>query len=389
MKDSGKTPTRVSERAAGISSFIVMDILERAQEMERAGESVIHMEVGEPDFDTPGPIKKAGAAAIEQGQTKYTHSQGLIELRGAVAEHMRGEYGVAADPERVIVTPGTSNALLLVLAAILDPGGEVIMADPGYPCYPNFVRFLGGKPVFVKVLEDEGFQIDPERVKRKITGKTRAILINSPANPTGALLEAEVLRRLAGLGPVVISDEIYHGLVYEGRARSIMEFTGGAVVIDGFSKRYAMTGWRLGYAIVPPELADPMRRMQQNINISPNSFVQWAGVAALKEGKPFMENMRKTFDERRRFLLSELARMGLPAACPPRGAFYVFVNAERLEKNSLKLAGDILEKAKVAVTPGIDFGPGGEGFLRFSYANSMESLKEGVRRLENFIGDRP
>ncbi|MGK7345995.1 MAG: pyridoxal phosphate-dependent aminotransferase [Candidatus Nitrospinota bacterium M3_3B_026] len=385
MKNAGKRPLRVSKRAAGINSFIVMDILEQAQQMERAGESVVHMEVGEPDFDTPEPIKKAGVAAIEQGRTKYTHSQGLIELRRAVAGHMKTEYGVAAPPETVVVTPGTSNALLLVLAAILDPGGEVIMADPGYPCYPNFVRFLGGKPVFVKVLEDEGFQLDPGRVKKKITDRTRAILINSPSNPTGALLEPEVLRRLAALGPLVISDEIYHGLVYEGEARSILELTDRAVVIDGFSKRYAMTGWRLGYAIVPPGLADAVKRMQQNINISPNSFVQWAGVEALKEGKPYVEKMRKTFDERRKFLLAELARLGLPAACPPRGAFYVFVNAGKLGENSLELAGEILRKAKVAVTPGIDFGPGGEGFLRFSYANSMENLKEGVRRLENFL----
>lgn len=379
------TNDHISHKASDISSFIVMDILEKAKAMEAAGESIIHLEIGEPDFDTPEPIKRAGIAAIEGGHTKYTHSLGLIELRNAVAGHMKSNYDVTIDPAQTLVASGTSNALFLALAALLDDGDEVIMSDPGYACYPNFVKFLGGKSVFVPLLEKEKFQLDPDEIAKKISGKTRAIIINSPANPTGMILDKDVIKAIASLGPLVISDEIYHGLVYEGEAHSILEFTGNAIVIDGFSKRYAMTGWRLGYAIVPPIFLRPMQKMQQNFNISANSFVQWAGIAALKESAPYVEKMRVVYSKRRRFLLDGLKKIGLKADHEPQAAFYVMVNINRFGKDSLTLASEILEKAKVAVTPGVDFGPGGEGFIRLSYATSIENIEEGLTRLGVFV----
>ena len=379
------TNNHISHKASDISSFIVMDILERAKAMEAAGENIVHLEIGEPDFDTPEPIKKAGIAAIEGGQTKYTHSLGLFELRNAVAEHMKKSYDVTIDPAQTLVASGTSNALFLALAALLDEGDEVIMSDPGYACYPNFVKFLGGTPVFVPVLESKKFQIDPDEIAKKINSKTRAIIINSPANPTGMILDRDVMKAIASLGPLIISDEIYHGLVYEGKAHSILEFTDHAIVIDGFSKRYAMTGWRLGYAIAPHLFLRPMQKMQQNFNISANSFVQWAGVTALKEGASYVEEMRNVYNKRRRFLLDGLERIGLKADHEPQAAFYVMANIKRFEKDSLKLANEILNTAKVAVTPGVDFGPGGEGFIRLSYATSIENIEEGLKRLEVFF----
>ena len=377
----------ISQLAKDISPFIVMDVMEKAKEMERAGENVVHLEIGEPDFDTPEPIKKAGVAAILEGKTKYTHSLGLLELRKAIAGRVMEECGREVDPGRILVTSGSSNALFLTLAAVVDPGDEVIMSGPCYSCYPNFVKMAGGIPVHVPVTEDEGFLFNPAKVAAKITKKTRAIMINSPANPTGAVLGADAMKEIAGFGPLVVSDEIYRGMVYEGEAKSILEFTNEAVVLDGFSKRYAMTGWRLGYAIAPEALARPMQKLQQNIYISANSFVQWAGVAALRDGAGAVEAMRKAFGERRLFILDGLNRIGLPVKSHPRGAFYVFVDVSRYTRDSLCFALEILEKAKVAVTPGVDFGADGEGFIRLSYATSTENIGEGLNRLGNFLDD--
>ncbi|MBF0634246.1 MAG: pyridoxal phosphate-dependent aminotransferase [Nitrospinae bacterium] len=378
----------ISKLAKEVSPFIVMDVMEKAKEMERAGENIVHLEIGEPDFDTPEPIKQAGVAAILEGKTKYTHSLGLLELRKAIADAVKQECGREIDHARILVTSGSSNALFLTLAAVVDPGDEVIMSGPCYSCYPNFVKMAGGTPIHVPVTEDEGFQLNPAKVAEKITKRTRAIMINSPANPTGAVLGADAMREIAELGPLIISDEIYRGMVYEGEAKSILEFTNDAVMLDGFSKRYAMTGWRLGYAIVPEKLARPMQKLQQNIYISANSFVQWAGVAALREGADAVEAMRKVFGERRKFILDGLEQIGLPVKSHPQGAFYVFVDVSRYTRDSLSFAFEILEKAKVAVTPGVDFGADGEGFIRLSYATSIENIGEGLKRLGLFLKSR-
>jgi len=379
----------VSRRARLITPFLVMDILERAKELERQGEHVIHLEVGEPDYDTPQVVKEAAYRAMAAGETQYTHSQGLLELRETLCQHYWDRYRVSVQPEQFIVTSGTSPAVILIFGALLDPGDEVLLPNLHYACYPNVLRLVDAVPRYVPVREADGFQLDPEELGPYLTPRTKAVLVNSPGNPTGTLMSAAHLARLAELPPYVISDEIYHGLVYEGKEHSILEFTDRAFVINGFSKVYAMTGWRLGYLLAPPDFIRPLQKLMQNFFISANPFVQRAGIAALTQAGDEIEAMRATYDVRRRFLLAGLARLGFTIPVPPTGAFYVFVNARHLSTDSYALAFDILEKAKVGVAPGIDFGPGGEGFLRFSYANSLENLEEALRRLEVYLARRP
>ncbi|MEJ2090791.1 MAG: pyridoxal phosphate-dependent aminotransferase [Syntrophobacterales bacterium] len=375
----------VSRRAQEITPFLVMDILERAKELESQGEHVIHLEIGEPDFPTPQVVKEAAFRAMAAGETQYTHSQGLMDLREALCQHYLEKYGVRLSPEQFIVTSGTSPAMLLIFAALLDAENEVILSDPHYSCYPNFLRLVDAKPHYVRVREEEGFQFRPEELRHHLTPQTKGIIINSPANPTGTLLSADRLAQIAELGPHIVSDEIYHGLVYEGKEHSILEYADRAFVINGFSKLYAMTGWRLGYLIAPLEFVRPIQKLMQNFFISANPFVQRAGIAALTQAGPELEGMRATYDKRRRFLLAGLERLGFHIPVPPTGAFYVFVNARHLSVDSYALAFDILERAKVGVTPGIDFGEGGEGYLRFSYANSLENLAEALKRLETYL----
>lgn len=375
----------ITKRASDIPAFIVMDVLEKAQEMERQGEDIIHLEVGEPDFDTPECINEACFRAIREGKTHYTHSLGLLELREAISEHYYSKYGVSISPDQVIVTSGTSPAMFLLFAALLERGDEVIISDPHYACYPNFISFIEGVPVNVKVSEEEGFQYTPEEIRKKITNKTKGIMINSPSNPTGNLLDEARMEEIASLDIPVISDEIYHGLVYDDKEHSILEFTDNAFVFNGFSKAYAMTGWRLGYLIAPKEYIRPMQKIQQNLFISANSFVQWGGVAALREAGDDVVRMRNIFNERRKFIIKRLQEMGLGIAVAPTGAFYILGNIKHYEKDSYSMAFDILKEAKVGVTPGIDFGQNCEGYIRFSYANSLENIAEGLNRIEAYL----
>ena len=381
----------VSERARGIPPFIVMDVLEHAQNLERQGRRIIHLEVGEPDFDTPEPIKQAAQRALAENQTHYTHSLGLRELRQAIARDYAQRYQVEVDPDRILVTSGTSPAMLLMFAAILEPGQEVILSDPGYACYPNFIRFLGGKPVMVPVSEDDGFLFRPREVAKRLGPATRAVMINSPANPTGQLLDAERMQALAelapggGESPWLVSDEIYHGLVYEGREHSVLEFSDQAFVLNGFSKLYAMTGWRLGYLIVPQPFIRPLQKMHQNFAICAPSLAQWAGIAALTQCQEHVERMRQRYDARRRRLVRGLKELGFGIKVEPTGAFYVLARADHIDRDDYRLAFHILDQAGVAVTPGRDFGPGGRGFLRFSYANSLANIEEGLERLKTYL----
>jgi len=382
----------VSKRTAELTSFIVMDVLEKANAMERQGIHIIHLEVGEPDFDAPVCVKEAACRALEGGHTHYTHSMGNYELRQAIADYYRDTYGVRVEADQIIVTSGSSPAILLVFSALLDPGDEVIISDPHYACYPNFIKFVQGVPVTVTVYEEDGFQYRPEAIRRKLTARTKAIFINSPSNPTGNLLSAERMREIAAMAsgpgaPLIVSDEIYHGLVYEGQDHSILEFTDQAFVLNGFSKLFAMTGLRLGYVIAPPSLIRPMQKLQQNFFISANSMVQKAAMAALQCAGEDVARMKSIYDERRRFIIRRLREIGLGITVEPTGAFYVFANAKRYSTDSYKLAFDILEKAHVGVAPGIDFGRNGEGYLRFSYANSMENIAEGMTRLEKYFRD--
>jgi aspartate/methionine/tyrosine aminotransferase len=375
-------PSKLSEE---ISPFYVMDVLERAKEIEAKGESVIHFEVGEPDFPTPDVISEEAIRAIKEGDTKYTHSLGILELREAISRTYESNYAIEIPPGRVIVTMGSSPALYLAIISLIEPGEEVLITDPHYACYPQIIKIAGGVPKTFRIYEEEDFQIDIGRLKKAISPRTKAILINSPANPTGVVLRPEVMREISELGIFVVSDEIYHGLVYGGEARTVYEFTETAFAVNGFSKFYSMTGWRLGYLIAPQEFIRPIQKLQQNLFISPNPFVQRAGVKALKQAGSEALKMRELFDERRKTMIEGLKGLGFKMRSEPEGAFYVFIDASDLNPNSHELAFDILEKARVAITPGVDFGEGGEGYLRLSYATSIPNIKEGIMRLGEYI----
>ncbi len=375
----------ISNKALEIPPFIVMDVMEKALELEQKGEHVIHLEIGEPDFDTPQCIKEACFKALCDGKTHYTHSLGLLELREAISADYEKTYGVQVTPDRILIASGTSTAMLLLFSTLLEEGDELILPNPYYPCYPNIIKYVGGVPVFVDVLEEEGFQYIPEMISPKIGPRTKGILINSPSNPTGNVLSGERMEEIARFSPIIISDEIYQGLVYEGEAHSILEYTENGFVINGFSKLYAMTGWRLGYLIAPKEFIRPMQRIQQNLFISANSFVQLAAISALHEADEEVRRMRETYDQRRKFMIRRLRKLGFGIMVEPTGAFYILANAKRFSTDSYRLAFDILEEAKVGVAPGIDFGTNAEGFLRFSYARSMENIGEGMDRLETYL----
>jgi aspartate/methionine/tyrosine aminotransferase len=300
-------------------------------------------------------------------------------------EHSR-RSGTEVEPDRVIVTSGTSPAMLLVFSLLLEPGDEVILGTPHYPCYPNFIRFCGGEPVLIPTNPDRGYQLDVAAVRAAVTPRTRAIVVNSPANPTGAIQSAETLRALAGLSLPLISDEIYDGIVYGGaRVTSALSVSGEAFVLDGFSKRYAMTGFRLGYAVVPRDALRPLQVLHQNLFISASSFVQRAGIAALRTGAEQVEAMRSAYDRRRVLLLDGLRELGFRIPVEPEGAFYVFADARSFGSDSRRLAFEILERAHVGVTPGVDFGAAGEGWLRFCYAASEARIEAALTRLARVL----
>jgi (5-formylfuran-3-yl)methyl phosphate transaminase len=375
-------PNAWAQRAASIEPFLAMEVMERAFELERGGARVIHLEIGEPDFPPPREAVDACARALLAGETHYTDSRGLAELRAAVATEKGARAGVAIDPERVLVTSGTSPAMLLVFGLLVEAGAEVLIPTPHYPCYPNFVRFCGGVPVFVPTDPASGYQVDVDAVRRAITKRTACLIVGSPANPTGAVQSAATLAALAALDVPVVSDEIYDGLVFDGgRAPSALAASENVFVLDGFSKRYAMTGFRLGFAIVPPAALRPLQVMQQNLFISANHFVQRAGLAALREGAPTVRVMCAAYARRRELLVGGLRALGFGVPVPPQGAFYVFADARAFGRDSHALALDLLERAQVGTTPGIDFGAEGEGFLRFCYAASDDALHEALARL--------
>jgi aspartate/methionine/tyrosine aminotransferase len=295
------------------------------------------------------------------------------------------------DPEQVLVTMGSSPAFLYLFAALVEAGDEILVGTPHYSCYPNFIRFFGGTMVEVPTDAADGYRLDPERVRERITPRTRAVLINSPSNPAGAVLDPERMRAIAELGLPVISDEIYHGLVYEGEAHSILEYTPRAYVLDGFSKRYAMTGWRLGYLVAPRGELRAFQKMQQNFLISANSFVQRAGIVALEKGDAAVERMRAVYDRRRKVLVELMREAGFGIPVMPQGAFYVFADASKFippDGDSLRFAFELLENAGVGVAPGVDFGQAGKRAVRFSYASSEENIREAARRLGECLGRR-
>ncbi|MGI9558196.1 MAG: pyridoxal phosphate-dependent aminotransferase [Thermodesulfobacteriota bacterium] len=379
------TPSRL---AGGLAPFYVMETLEAAKRMEREGADVIHLEVGEPDLPTDPEICSAAADALERGETFYSPSLGIDPLREGIAGAYNKKYGLKVEADGVLVTSGSSPALLLAMMCVINPGDEVVTTSPYYACYPGIIKAAGGVPVTFPVYAEENYQIDTARLRKVLSPKTKAIVLNSPANPTGAVLDDDVLKSVCSLGVFVISDEIYHGLEYGAQSKSVLNHTDGAVAVNGFSKLCAMTGWRLGYMIAPPELVRPAQKLQQNLFISPNTFVQHGGVAAIEHVFPRCGEIAAIYSSRRAAMIKALDKAGLSVCGDPAGAFYLFVKMPGKNIDSRALAFDILEKTAVAVTPGIDFGPLGEGHLRFSYAASVEKIEEGVGRIGEYLRGR-
>jgi aspartate/methionine/tyrosine aminotransferase len=385
-------PDHVSARAQAVRPFVVMDVVARAKELEAQGRDIVRMDVGDPDLPTPQVITQAAEAAMEAGDTGYTQSLGLPDLRDAVSARFGSKYGVTVSSDDVVVTQGSSPAMLLMFGALLDPGDEVILSDPCYPAYPNYVSFLGGVPVSVRVRAEDGFRMHVDQIEAAITPRTRCIMINSPSNPMGTVLPPEDLAAIAALadkhGLYVASDEIYHGLDFTGRDHTILEYTDRAFVLNGFSKLYSMTGWRLGYLVAPRAFVRPAEAIQQNFFLCANHFVQVAGVTALLHAEPDVARMREIYDERRRYLVPALRGLGLTVEVEPTAAFYVFADASSWGSDSLALTYRLIDEAGVAAAPGIDFGPGGEGFLRLSYVTGLDRLQEGVARLRAWAAAR-
>jgi aspartate/methionine/tyrosine aminotransferase len=377
-----------AKRTQDVEPFLAMEVMERGMAMTRAGASIVQLGVGEPDFDAPPVVVQAAVDSLLSGETHYTDSRGVFALREAIARDCETRRGVAVDPDQIVVTSGTSPAILLCLNLLVDSDDEVILATPHYPCYPNMIAVCGGEPVLVPTGPADGFVIDVAKVRAAVTPRTRAILLASPANPTGAVQPKEVVQELSELGIPILSDEIYDGLTYDGaRVTSPLAFTEHCYVLDGFSKRYAMTGFRLGYLIAPRIAMRPLQNLMQSFFISTSEFVQHAGIAALAHGAEHVERMRQEYAARRRILIDGLRSMGLSIPIDPPGAFYVLVDMRHLGRDSLTLCFDLLDKARVALGPGRDFGEAAEGFVRFSFATSREQIEEALRRLARVIPD--
>lgn len=380
----------VAERMQRIQPFYVMDLLARARKLEAAGRSIIHMEIGEPDFDTPGPIIKAGHAALAAGMTHYTPAKGLQSLREAIAGHYESTHGLGLDPARVIVTPGSSGALQLVMSVLINPGEKVLMADPGYPCNRHFVELVDASPVAVPVGPETGYQLTADLVEQAWLEGTKAVLVASPANPTGTLLTQSELRELHAcvtrLGGILIVDEIYQGLVYDENGGTALAIADDLFVVNSFSKFFGMTGWRLGWLVAPEAFIDPLDRLAQNIFLSAPTLSQHAALRAFDpEVMAILEERRIEFQRRRDFLLPALREIGFVIPIMPQGAFYLYAGCQGITDDSYRFAQILLQEAGVAVTPGKDFGfnqP--EHHLRFAYTTNLSKLEEGVERIRQF-----
>lgn len=379
---------KLSARAesAFIKPFLAMEILERAKQLQQQGRKVYRMEVGEPDFKTPEVVVDAAIDALRSGETKYCSTLGILPLREALVSRYKSEYGVEISTDQIIITSGSSAAMMLLFSLLFDPGDEVLLPDPYYACYPNFLKLYGVNIKYIPLYPENQFRLTVDDVKKAVSDKTKAIIINSPANPTGQLCPDEVFEFLAGENITIISDEIYHGLIYGGKhARSSLEFTENTFVISGFSKLFAMTGWRLGYIIAPLDWMKLLKHGQQNFFIAANTFVQFGALAALSHSQSITDNVVSVFEHRREILLGELEHIGIKTAYKPDGAFYLLVDFKQYNDDSLALAMDILEKTGVALTPGLDFGNQVKTYLRFSYAASVPDIIGAIKLLKGYL----
>lgn len=379
---------RITERATKINPFYVMELLEKAKEMEAQGEDIIHMEVGEPDFTTPKLIKEEAIKAIISGETYYTHSLGIAELRQTIASYYKKTDELCISPDRIIITNGTSGAFLLLAAVLLERGRTLAISDPGYPCYRNFALLADGEIISLPVSVESGYQIMPDQIAGLKTGPDVLILCN-PSNPTGSIYREETIAQLHEImcirDGVLVVDEIYGGLTYGQILRTALHLKDDIIVVNGFSKTHAMTGWRLGWMVVPQELVRPIQKVAQNVFISPPSIAQQAAIYAFDVDEDLKE-MRRTYQERRDYMLPRLRKLGFHIPIDPEGAFYIYAAIEKWGLDSMEFVERALMEAKVAVTPGYDFGNHLAGsHIRFSYANSLERLKEGCNRLEKWL----
>ncbi len=384
--------THFARRLEEIDAFHVMAILARARALEAEGRSIVHMEIGEPDFPTADGIVEAGIAALRAGHTHYTPALGLPALRAAIA----ASYPPAARPDasQIVVTPGASGALLLVFAALITPGDRVLVADPGYPCNRRFVRLFEGEAASIPVDASTGYQLNAELVRRHWNANTVAAMVTSPSNPTGTLVPPAEMARLARtvqeLGGTLVVDEIYHGLTYGTDAVSVLHHDRDVFVINSFSKYYGMTGWRLGWIVAPPAYVPALDRLAQNFFTAASTPAQHAALAAFTPPvRQELERRRAIFRERRDYLLPALRALGFGIPVTPEGAFYLYADCSEFTDDSERFASDLLEQAGVAITPGIDFGTHrARNHVRFSYANTRANLEEGVRRIAEFLRRR-
>ncbi|HEU4940163.1 MAG TPA: pyridoxal phosphate-dependent aminotransferase [Candidatus Eisenbacteria bacterium] len=382
---------RYADRMSQLGTETAFEVLAKARALEAKGRTIVHLEIGEPDFDTPASIRAAAIRAIEEGFTHYGPSAGLPEVREAIAQYMAKDRGLPVAPEQVVVTPGGKPVLTFAVLACVNPGDEVIVPNPGFPIYESAVRFAGGTPVSLALREDRQFRFGAADVEALLTPRTRMLVLNSPHNPTGSVLEPKDLDEIAALVRereiFVLSDEIYSKILYEGTHETIATRPGMAertIILDGFSKTYAMTGWRLGYGIMNPTLAKHVARLATNVYSCATSFVQRAAPAALHGPQDDVRAMVAEFRRRREAIVEGLNAIPGIRCAKPSGAFYVFPNVTGLGMKSSQVESALLEEAGVAALSGTAFGSNGEGYIRFSYANSIENIREGLKRFEAF-----
>lgn len=392
-KDFRPKTVRAARRALEIAPFEVMEVLSRAQKLEAAGRHVVHMEIGEPDFTAPEPVVEAGVRALRGGLTAYTGSLGLSALRDAIAGYYAQCYGRTVSPARIAVTAGASGALLLVLGLLVDPGDEVLVPDPGYPGYRHFVRAFEGVVKPVPVGPAAMFQPTLEDIRNAWGPRTIGLLLGSPSNPSGTLLAADELQRIAAFiaerGGVFIVDEIYQGLVYGGQQpHSALGLPGDVIIVNSFSKYFCMTGWRLGWTVLPEALMRGFEKLAQHLFICAPAAAQHAALAAFQaETLAILEQRRREFERRRDFLVPALERAGLRVPAHPGGAFYVFADCSRFGRDSRRFTLDLLESEGVAATPGVDFGSNATAsYVRFAYTRSLDELQVGIRGIARLIG---
>ena len=392
MAITAHKPLRLAERMSRLGTESAFEVLVRARDLEARGKEIIHLEIGEPDFPTPPNIVEAAARALRDGWTHYGPPAGLPQLREAVAEHTAQQLGISVDPGEVVITPGGKPIMFFTILAVVDQGDAVLYPDPGFPIYESMIRFVGGRPLPYGLREDRDFDVDVGEILDRITDRTRLIILNSPNNPTGGVMSRPELARLAEKlierEIFVLSDEIYSRLIYEGEHTSLAQFPGmkeWTILLNGFSKTYAMTGWRMGYGVMRPDLARQVALLMTNSNSCTASFSQIAGVEALRGDQGSVDRMREEFRRRRAVIVEGLNRIPGFSCRQPHGAFYVFPNITGSKRDSKTLANALLNEAGVACLSGAAFGAWGEGYLRLSFANSVENIQKALERIEAWV----